>query len=370
MLSAFGVKAGDSTGGEPAVPAQREAPAGPASGSWHHGCPLPRRHRDPEGCQQGLEALGLLVTEYRSEVMGRLLLREAREIVRSVVRGYDPIVYGRVWRWDEGIEDLVQDFCVDVLIGQGQLDYALAVAADLQHFRRLLARQLRHHLARRRQRTIVDNILERCKTLVMESPFRLVATPPAWSYTVAGKQVESGIPSAAALRDVAASLTGFPTIKSNPTMRAPMVYSTEVLVELLEGVATALPHAVTVADLDRILSFLLTSWLPRFLEQGERGDLRPAVDDLSVEERAIVAEVSGSIMSSCTGIAREVLRLKLAGASDREIGRQLGMSRPTVAKHKHRLFRRLERVLAPLAEEMRVAVVDSLGDAPWEGRKG
>jgi DNA-directed RNA polymerase specialized sigma24 family protein len=331
---------------------------------------LPRKHRDAQPDEKGHETLAPLVAEYRSEVMGRLLLREVREIVRSVVRGYDPIVYGRVWRWQEGVEDLVQDFCVDVLIGQGQIDYALAVAADLQHFRRLLALQLRHHLARRRRRTIVDNILERCKTLVTEPPFRLVASAPAWSYTVAGKRVESGIPSAARLREVAASLAGVPTIKSNPTVRAPVVYSTEVLVELLERVAAALPHPVTVADLDRILSFLLTSWLPRFLEQGERGDLRPAADDLSVEERAIVAEVSASIAESCTGIARVVLRHKLAGVSDREIGRQLGISRPTVAKHKHRLFRRLERDLAPLSEEMRVAVIDSLGGAAWDGQEG
>jgi DNA-binding CsgD family transcriptional regulator len=274
-----------------------------------------------------------------------------------------------VWRWEEGVEDLVQDFCVDVLIGQGQLDFALAVAADLLHFRRLLARQLRHHLARRRQRTIVDNILERCKTLVSSPPFRLVADAPSWSYTVEGKQVGSGGSSVAGLREVAASLSGFPKIKSNSTVRAPVVYSTEVLAEVLQSVATALPHAVTVADLDRILSFLLTSWLPRFLEHGEGGDLRVAVDDLSVEERAIVAEVSDSIASGCSGIAREVLRLKVTGASDREIGRQLGMSRPTVAKHKHRLFHRLERALAPLSEEMRVAVIDSLGGAAGEGQE-
>lgn len=304
-----------------------------------------------------------MVAEYRSEVIGRLLLREVHEIVRAVSRGYDPVVYGRVWRWEEGIEDLVQDFCVDVLIGQGQLDYALAIAADHQHFRRLLARQLRHHLARRRQRTIVDNILERCKPLVSQPPFRLVTNAPAWSYTVDERRVESGSSPVATLRQVAASLSRFPTIKSNPTVRAPVIYSTEVLVEVLETVASALPHAVTVADLDRILSFVLTSWLPRFLEHGEGGEFRPAVNELSAEERAIVAEVSDAIVSSCSGIAREVLRLKVAGASDREIGRQLEMSRPTVARHKHRVFRRLERALAPLSDAMRVAVLDNLGDA-------
>lgn len=322
---------------------------------------MPRKHRDSDASQPGRGTLDPLVAEYRSEVIGRLLLREVEEIVRSVVRGYDPLVYGRVWRWQDGVEDLVQEFCLDVLIGQGQLDYALVVAVDILHFRRLLARQLRHHLARRRQRTIVDNILERCKALVGQPPFRLVAPAPTWSYALEGKQVEPGTPSVEMLREAAVSLSGLPTIRSNSTVRAPVVYSTEVLVELMRRVAEALPHAVTVADLDRILSFQLTSWLPRFLEHGDRGNLLAVVDDLDVEERAIVAEVSDAIVSSCVGTARHVLQLKIAGASDREIGRRLGMSRPTVAKHKHRLLLRLERDLAPLSEKMRVAVLDRLG---------
>jgi hypothetical protein len=303
-------------------------------------------------------------------VIGGLLLREVRQIVRSVVRGYDPLVYGKVWRWDEGIDDLVQDFCGEVLIEQGQLDYALVVAADLEHFRRLLARQLRHHLARRRQRTIVDNVLERCKSLVSAPPFRLVTRAPSWSYTLEGRDVESGRSSVATLRKVAAPLAGAATIRSNPTVRAPVVYSADVLTELLRSVANALPHAVTVADLDSIFSFLLTCWLPRFLEQGEGEACRPAVKDLSVEERTIVTEVAESILASCSRIAREVLRLKIVGASDREIGRQLGMSRPTVAKHKQRLFARLEHALTPLSETMRVAVIDILRDVSGEDVEG
>lgn len=348
-------------------PAKKESPTALECGPWHHGAPLSRNPGDTDGREQAQEALGPLVAEYRCVVMGPLLLREVRGIVRSVVRGYDPLVYGRVWRWEEGVEDLVQDFCVDVLIEQGQLDYALLVAADLQHFRRLLARQLRHHLARRRQRTIVDNILERCKTLASVAPFRLVTDPPAWSYTLEGRRVESGKSSASKLREVAASMSHAPTIRSNPTVRAPVVYSTDVLVELLQSAAKALPHAVTVADLDWILSFLLTCWLPRFLDQSEGEATRPAAEDLSAEERTIVAEVAESIAKDWSGIARDVLRLKVAGASDREVGRELGMSRPTVAKHKQNLFRRLERALAPLSEPMRVEVIDRLAGVAGEG---
>ena len=299
-----------------------------------------------------------------------MLLREVRRVVRSVVRGYDPLVYGKVWRWEEGVDDLVQDFCVEVLIEQGQLDYALVVAADLEHFRRLLARQLRHHLARRRQRTVVDNVLERCKALVAAAPFRVVSRAPGWSYTLEDKDVAPGRPAVAALRKVAAALSGAATIRSNPTVRAPVIYSTDVLVGLLRSVASELPCPVTVTDLDWIFSFLLTSWLPRFLEQGEGEAFRPAVDELSVEERAIVEQVAGSIVAGCSGTAREVLRLKILGVSDREIGRRLGMSRPTVAKHKQRLFVRLERVLAPLSERMRASVIDMLGDTSKTGPEG
>ena len=46
------------------------------------------------------------------------------------------------------------------------------------------------------------------------------------------------------------------------------------------------------------------------------------------------------------------------------------MSRPTVAKHKHRLLSRLECALAPLSEEMRVAVIDTLACAVRDREKG
>ena len=91
--------------------------------------------------------LSELVEEYRRVGMGPRIYSETRRIVRAVVRSYDPKVYGGASSWEEAVEDLVQEFGLEVLVGQGQLDYAMTVAADLEHFQRLLARQLRHLLA-------------------------------------------------------------------------------------------------------------------------------------------------------------------------------------------------------------------------------
>jgi DNA-binding NarL/FixJ family response regulator len=301
-----------------------------------------------------------LVAEYRSVAIGPLILGEVRDVVRSLVRGYDPIVYGHVWRWQDGVEDLVQEFCLEVLIRQGQLDYALLVAADRQHFRRLLARQVRHLLARRRRRTIVDNLLDRARKIVSSPPFRLVAHRSRWSYTMGERPIEPGTASAEDLGRAVARLAALPVARASPSERAQAVYSTASLRALLETVAQELPYAVTVADLDRILTALLTSWLPRFLEEAEDGWARPGAPEATAEDRAIAGDIAGSIAARCTEVQWQVLGLKLRGVSDREVGRRLGLSRPTVAERKVEAVKLLAESVSDLSETVCALVVERL----------
>jgi hypothetical protein len=302
-----------------------------------------------------------LIAEYRSVGIGPRLLREIHDVVKAVVRGYDPVVYGHVASWDLGLDDLVQEFGLDVLVGQGQLDYAMLVASDRTHFRRLMARQLRYLLARRRRRTVVDNLLDRSRRRVARRPFQLVKGRSEWSYTLEDKEVRPGRVGEDLMRKVAAELADIPTNRCAPRVRAPVLYSEQSLGEMLERIASSVECAVAVSDLDRIFNVMLTSWVPSFLKDGEGAVARAEAQGLDAEELMIAAEVTNGILAMCGDGSRELLRLKLDGRSDREIARRLGLSRPTVAKRKRALMLQLERSLDGLHDGLRQAVLDRVG---------
>jgi hypothetical protein len=302
-----------------------------------------------------------LADEYRRMGIGPRILGQVREIVRAVARGYDPVIYGGSASWDESLDDLVQEFGLEVLVGQGQLDYAMLVATDYQHFRRLLARQVRYLLARRRRRTIVDNLIDRAHKMVDAPPFRLLGHRSQWCYTLLGKEVAPGRVSETAARTVAARLAEVPTIRAEPSLRAPVVYSEVSLRTILAEVAEAAPCAVAVGDLDRVFSLLLTSWLPSFLKEAEATVANAPALGLSAEDLAMVEEATVAVLSTCASEHLQVLRLKIEGLSDDGIAGRLGLSRPTVSKRKQEAMARLEPGLAGLAPELRLAVLDRLG---------
>lgn len=315
---------------------------------------------DERGGRSSAE-LDSLVREYEAVGIGPVILQEVREVIRSVVRGYDPVVYGQVSSWELGLEDLAQEFGVDVLVAQGQLEYAITVAGDRLHFRRLMARQVRYLLARRRRRTIVDNLLDRAKKRVAEPPFRLLAWRSEWSYTLEHKDVAPGRVSQAERRSLAFALSHLPVIRAQPRRRAPTVYAEDTLEEILGTVAASVSCAVRVADLDGILGLMLTPWVPSFVKDGGGALARARAAGLDAEQLAIASQVAQRVMGGCPPDHHEVLRLKLAGASDREVAEELALSRPTASKRKRQAMDVLERELSGLDPELRMAVMDALG---------
>jgi hypothetical protein len=301
-----------------------------------------------------------LVAEYRAQGIGPRIYEEVRAVIRAVVRSYDPVVYGQVVSWDLGLDDLVQEFGQDVLVSQGQLDYAIVCSTDLTHFRRLMARQVRYLLARRRRRTIVDNLLDRARKRVATAPFRMVTPRGEWSYTLLHKDVTAGRVSEGSARSLACDLARIPVIQCEPRQRAPVVFSEGSLQTILQTVADGVECAVGVNDLDRILTRMLTSWIPTFLKNSEGALARAVAGGLDGEESVIVNDVSQRIVSRCDPVQRELLRLKLDGRSDREIAEDLGLSRPTVAKRKRDIMSGLEQELASLRPGVRRAVVDRM----------
>ena len=178
---------------------------------------------------------------------------------------------------------------------------------------------------------------------------------------LADKQVVAGRVSEAAARTVAARLAELPIIRAEPTLRAPAVYSEASLRTILAEMAAAVPCAVGAGDLDRVLSQLLTSWLPCFLKEAEATVANAAAEGLSAEDLAIVEEATMAILTGCESGQLEILRLKLAGRSDEHIAESLGLSRPTVSKRKRAAMGRLEDSLTGLDQPLRLAVLDELG---------
>jgi hypothetical protein len=108
--------------------------------------------------------------------LGSSILSEIRAAAKRVGHTYPPLKYAGVFGWnDDAIEDLVQDVTVRRLLGGGQLDYMMAHAADIRHFRALLDRQVRQELSARRTRTLIDNLVDRCRELMLIGLFQQTA---------------------------------------------------------------------------------------------------------------------------------------------------------------------------------------------------
>ena len=108
-----------------------------------------------------------LRTEYEREVIGLAILAEVRRACSFRPRRYPPTVYARSATWnDDAIDDLVQDVITHRLLGERQLAYLFDVGRTIDAWRALLDRQVRIALARRRVRTVVDNLLDRAKRLL------------------------------------------------------------------------------------------------------------------------------------------------------------------------------------------------------------
>ena len=109
--------------------------------------------------------LAAIRREFEARGVGPLMLAEVRTIAYRLVPRYNA-VYTGVGNWRDGFDDLVQDVVCDSLLRDQQAQYLVATSAAIEDFRRLLVRQTRRCLARRRVRTIIDNLLDRARPIL------------------------------------------------------------------------------------------------------------------------------------------------------------------------------------------------------------
>lgn len=296
-----------------------------------------------------------LRAEYQTEIIGPAILEEVRRACASRARRYPPVVYARSPSWDsDTIEELVQDVVVERLLGEHQLAYLFDVADRLSDWRALLNRQIKITLARRRVRTVVDNLLVRARRYLGRAEG--VETGTSAGYTVfrrIGAQGPYRALTDREVREVAEYVRVVARRRPGSGERAPAVYSEVALEAVLDIMLYHAGGGIAIRDIGRILEFVLTDWVPAVLELDEGGGGSAAVA-LSPEEAAEVMAIAAEIIFGLSKGDGRILRGRLAGLPDTEVARRIGVSRPTLIKRRRALIDRIRAAsenLAPTGQE-------------------
>ena len=320
-------------------------------------------------------SFGDLRREYEAATIGPLMWSLIVEVAGMVGRRYRPGEYNRGAAWDEAsIEELAQQTAVDLLIGEGQINYIFTVADSTEDVRRLLTRNVKRALWRRRSSTVVDRLMGRIREMASQPPFTI---QPAGAHQWITRADEPGNPhtlSDAELRGAVAAAHQTPRlIEREGAERASMVYSPGALRELLHAVIDE-TSGVFESDLAGILRILLTTWLPASLVSVEGDDLadttagvRPVDDGI---DRQDMETAMRDLVESMTVEDLTVLVCKTQGLSDHAVAERLGRSRPWVAGRKEAVLGRTDATLAsvpePLHEEAAARLLELASDALGE----
>lgn len=283
--------------------------------------------------------------EYEAETIGEQIWGLLLEITELVARRYPPDVYNRGEKWGKGsYEDLAQDVAADLLLAEKQIHYVFDIAREIEDIRRLLVRQVKRALYRRRTTTVVDRLLVRARRIASEPPFAIQEVGSQRWITLADDPRPFHDLSAAELRAAVGVAHGVPRlIASQRAERASMVYTSLALRELLELVVGEL-GGLSERDLARIFENLLTAWLPTSLGDDEGDEPSAAEAPGTADESLAASELGDTIrmfISSLDNVDATVLLGKAQGISDDALARRLGRSRPWVADRKKTLLDRL-----------------------------
>jgi len=303
-----------------------------------------------------------LVREYERELIGPVVLGEVRRVCSLRARRYPPAVYARSQVWDEqSMDDLVQDVVVDRLLGERQIDYLFDVARTVDAWRALLDRQVRVVLARRRVRTVVDNLLDRARRMLggWGSVVRSTALGHVvYSFSGSGAQYEPL--DDRRVRQVGELVRVVRRRLPGRGDRAPVVYGGRELEAVLGCVLDAVPGGVSVRDLGRVFGFVLTDWVPAVLEHDEGTAAAAPAVVMDPSEVVVIRTTAAELLAGMSGEEMTIVRGRLAGLPDADVAREVGLSRPTLIKRRRVLLDRLRQAAEGLSEAGREALVDEV----------
>lgn len=286
--------------------------------------------------------------EYEREVIGPGVLREVHRASLVRARKYPPTIYGLSSSWDkEAIEDLVQDVVVERLLGESQIDYLFDVARNLSDWRALLDRQVGITLARRRVRTVVDNLLDRARRALRKNDEVVTSKFSRRTVFTLRRSNKPYRPlTDQQIRRIVEIVRVVPRLRPGRAERTPSLYRRRDFEILLGSVLQEAEGGITVRDLGMIFEEVFTDWLPAVLELDEEGSFGKSESPEAVVE---IRETAKQIIEKMTKEDAIIFHGRLAGLPDVEIARLLGISRPTFIKRRNILF---NDVIYPLASDL------------------
>ena len=321
-----------------------------------------------------------LTTEYAREGLGPLIQSRVQGLVKRRAGRYPAHVYARTGTWDdEALQDVVQDVFAELLDGHLAtiFDYVRTVAGFDVSVRELT----RDVLANRKQRTLIDNLIDKAREAITESPFATTGEGAAVRFSLPGLESRTDALSEEEIREAAQRVVVLPRIPMRTVERAPRVYRAETFSTLLQIVAQVARRPVGLTDLRRIFELALTDLAVSELQYigdartenedtgsapiGDRlqsSDTAPGMADamLDTETAALASQVADAVIASFTEEQKAVVRLKFAGTADGDIATGLGMSRPTAAKRKEEAWKLFREHLEELDDDETTAVIDCL----------
>ena len=308
--------------------------------------------------------------EYEQVGIGPLLWELLVDVAGRVARRYPPALYNHGEGWtEEAHRDLALEVATERLLGEGQLEYVLALAEESPADKRddalagLLGFQVKRVLSHRRRITVVDRLHTRLLTLIRSDEF---TTSAAGGDTVISRTESDSGARPLTEEDVrrgSALIGDIPRIPSRPNAeRESKVYTTANLEELVARLVDAF-GSVQLSDVRRILELTLTAWVPTLLVPDEEDSASTASPELEMERTRMNALID-SLASSMDAVERQVLAGKSQGMSDGALAERLGRSRPWVADRKVEVLQRVQdELVADLPELLHDEAVRGLLDA-------
>ena len=298
--------------------------------------------------------------EFLSELIGDKIYARVRLLATRLLRGRSPQIYARgAHDVRDGADDVLNDFVLEVLIGERQLDYVMATASDLSDFDKLVVRQLSRFLARTRMRTVVDNLIDRSVRRLRVAPFEAHGKGRNEQFALPGRtSAASWESSDVEIRRAAALAQAIPKASSSGDERAPKVYDAQALGAVLMVLCRTTTTPVTRAVLQRFFDLLLTAWVPTFLEPSAGHDQH--APSLSPDEEVVVTETATRILSGMAPDDQLIFQYKFANLPDRDVAAALGLSRQSTAPRKKLVFDRVSSGLEGLDAGLQAAVIQRI----------
>jgi hypothetical protein len=300
-------------------------------------------------------------SEYEASLIGDEIYALVKKLVTQALRSRDPRVYGQGSHdYRDAIDDVCQAFILEDLIAQRQLDYVFLTAVDIKGLERFITFRLGRFLARTRERTVIDNLIDRSLEMLEQSPFQRVGIQgDEETYGLAGENHLTGTPPTKDLLRTAVTLArSIPTDKSSASERAPRIYSRDALQDVLGVLLTTVRAPITRKDLQTFFEQLLTAWIPGFLESDE--ELHTQEGGYSPEEEVIIEQTVDRLLSEMDGRERLVFAYWHAHLPDRAAAAQLGLSRQTIVSLRSSLTSRIRPELEDLDAQLQSGLLAEL----------